>query len=74
MSTLSGSTDSPDVASELASGPGLKPVLTLTAVTAQGQPSDYRTFFTFSAPVMLPGVTLPAGFNPASLFVGRGVN
>lgn len=31
MSTLSGSTDSPDVASELASGPGLKPVLTLTA-------------------------------------------
>jgi amino acid transporter len=31
MSTLSGSTDSPDVASALASGPGLKPVLTLTA-------------------------------------------
>jgi LPXTG-motif cell wall-anchored protein len=36
-------------------------VLTLTAVTAQAQPSDYRTYFTFSAPVTLPGVTLPAG-------------
>ena len=36
-------------------------VLTLTAVTAQAQPSDYRTYFTFSAPVVLPGVTLPAG-------------
>ena len=36
-------------------------VLTLAAVTAQAQPSDYRTFFTFSAPVTLPGVTLPAG-------------
>ena len=35
--------------------------LTLAAVTAQAQPSDYRTFFTFSAPVTLPGVTLPAG-------------
>lgn len=36
-------------------------MLTLAAVTAQGQPSDYRTFFTFSGPVTLPGVTLPAG-------------
>jgi LPXTG-motif cell wall-anchored protein len=36
-------------------------LLTLAAGAAQGQPSDYRTFFTFSAPVMLPGVTLPAG-------------
>jgi LPXTG-motif cell wall-anchored protein len=35
--------------------------LTLTAVTAQAQPADYRTYFTFSAPVVLPGVTLPAG-------------
>ena len=35
--------------------------LTLAAVTVQAQPSDYRTFFTFSAPVTLPGVTLPAG-------------
>jgi hypothetical protein len=35
--------------------------LTLAAVTALAQPSDYRTFFTFSAPVTLPGVTLPAG-------------
>ncbi|HET9362367.1 MAG TPA: LPXTG cell wall anchor domain-containing protein [Vicinamibacterales bacterium] len=29
--------------------------------TAQAQPADYRTYFTFSAPVTLPGVTLPAG-------------
>jgi hypothetical protein len=29
--------------------------------TAQAQPADYRTYFTFSAPVQLPGVTLPAG-------------
>ena len=36
-------------------------MLTLAAVTAQAQPSDYRTFFTFSGPVTLPGVTLPAG-------------
>jgi hypothetical protein len=28
---------------------------------AQAQPADYRTYFTFSAPVTLPGVTLPAG-------------
>lgn len=35
--------------------------LALPAVTAQAQPADYRTFFTFSAPVTLPGVTLPAG-------------
>src|SRR5262245_28199507 len=45
----------------------LTTVLTLTLLTlsiagpAQAQPSDYRTFFTFSAPVTLPGVTLPAG-------------
>ena len=36
-------------------------MLALAAATAQGQPSDYRTFFTFSGPVTLPGVTLPAG-------------
>jgi hypothetical protein len=35
--------------------------LMLGASTAQAQPSDYRTYFTFSAPVTLPGVTLPAG-------------
>jgi LPXTG-motif cell wall-anchored protein len=29
--------------------------------TAHGQTADYRTYFTFSAPVQLPGVTLPAG-------------
>jgi hypothetical protein len=45
----------------------LTTVLTLALLTlsiggtAQAQPSDYRTYFTFSAPVTLPGVTLPAG-------------
>ena len=29
--------------------------------TARAQPSDYRTYFTFTTPVTLPGVTLPAG-------------
>jgi hypothetical protein len=32
-----------------------------TASTAQAQTFDYRTYFTFSTPVTLPGVTLPAG-------------
>jgi len=36
-------------------------ILALSIGTAQAQPSDYRTFFTFSGPVTLPGVTLPAG-------------
>jgi len=31
------------------------------SATAQGLVPDQRTFFTFSAPVQLPGVTLPAG-------------
>jgi len=31
------------------------------SAAAQGFVSDQRTFFTFSAPVQLPGVTLPAG-------------
>ncbi len=35
--------------------------ITLGASPAQAQPEDKRTFFTFSAPVALPGVTLPAG-------------
>jgi hypothetical protein len=41
--------------------------LTLAVLTlsiggrAEAQPADYRTHFTFSAPVTLPGVTLPAG-------------
>jgi hypothetical protein len=41
--------------------------LTLVVLTlsiggrAEAQPADYRTYFTFSAPVTLPGVTLPAG-------------
>ena len=29
--------------------------------TAHAQTSDYRTYFTFSTPVTLPGITLPAG-------------
>lgn len=33
----------------------------LTAATASAQPVDKRTLFTFSGPVALPGVTLPAG-------------
>ena len=37
-------------------------VLTLgIGSAAHAQPSDYRTYFTFSTPVTLPGVTLPAG-------------
>ena len=42
-------------------------LLTLTVLTlsiggrAEAQPADYRTYFTFSAPVTLPGMTLPAG-------------
>lgn len=44
--------------------------------TAQAQPADYRTYFTFSAPVTLPGVTLPAGrylFRLADETTGRRV-
>lgn len=36
-------------------------VLGATLVTAQGPPTDKNTIVTFSAPVSLPGVTLPAG-------------
>jgi hypothetical protein len=36
-------------------------MLTLGIGTAHAQPADYRTYFTFSAPVTLPGITLPAG-------------
>jgi len=37
-------------------------VLTLgIGSAAQAQPADNRTYFTFSSPVTLPGVTLPAG-------------
>lgn len=42
-------------------------LLTLALLTlsigsrAEAQPADYRTYFTFSAPVTLPGMTLPAG-------------
>src|SRR3954462_8065318 len=40
---------------------GLSLGVTLWASTAQAQPEDKRTFFTFSGPVALPGMTLPAG-------------
>jgi hypothetical protein len=33
----------------------------LAAAVAHAQPSDKRTYFTFSRPITLPGVTLPAG-------------
>jgi hypothetical protein len=36
-------------------------VTCLTAATALAQPFDKRTFFTFTGPVAIPGVTLPAG-------------
>src|SRR5687767_7983499 len=36
-------------------------VLAFTGTTAHAQTIDDRTFFTFSQPVTLPGVTLPAG-------------
>ena len=40
---------------------GLGMGVALFASAAQAQPEDKRTYFTFSAPVALPGVTLPAG-------------
>src|SRR5215831_10907782 len=40
---------------------GLSLGATLYASTALAQPEDKRTYFTFSAPIALPGVTLPAG-------------
>lgn len=40
---------------------GLSLGVTLWASTAQAQPEDKRTFFTFSGPIALPGMTLPAG-------------
>jgi hypothetical protein len=44
--------------------------------TVRAQTDDYRTYFTFSAPVTLPGVTLPAGrylFRLADPTTGRKV-
>ena len=35
--------------------------LALFTSAAQAQPEDKRTYFTFSGPIALPGVTLPAG-------------
>ena len=40
---------------------GLSLAATFYASTALAQPEDKKTYFTFSAPVELPGVTLPAG-------------
>ena len=40
---------------------GLSLGVTLFASIAQAQPEDKRTYFTFSAPIALPGTTLPAG-------------
>ena len=40
---------------------GLGLSATLFASAAQAQPEDKRTYFTFSGPIALPGVTLPAG-------------
>jgi hypothetical protein len=40
---------------------GLCVAVVLAAAVAHAQPSDKRTFFTFSRPITLPGVTLPAG-------------
>jgi hypothetical protein len=63
----------------------LRTLLTATALTGvmlglgaigHAQTSDYRTYFTFSAPVTLPGVTLPAGrylFRLADPTTGRKV-
>jgi hypothetical protein len=40
---------------------GLALGVTLFSSAAQAQPADKRTYFTFSGPIALPGVTLPAG-------------
>jgi hypothetical protein len=40
---------------------GIGAAAVLVAAVAHAQPSDKRTFFTFSRPITLPGVTLPAG-------------
>jgi hypothetical protein len=40
---------------------GLGVAAVLVAAVAHAQPSDKRTFFTFSRAITLPGVTLPAG-------------
>jgi len=40
---------------------GLAVAAVMVAAVAHAQPSDKRTYFTFSRPITLPGVTLPAG-------------
>jgi len=40
---------------------GVGAAAVLVAAVAHAQPSDKRTSFTFSRPITLPGVTLPAG-------------
>ena len=51
-------------------------MLAFTSTTTHAQTIDNRTFFTFSAPVTLPGVTLPAGkylFRNPDTLTGRRV-
>jgi hypothetical protein len=51
-------------------------VLAFTSTAAHAQPIDNRTLFTFSQPVTLPGVTLPAGqylFRNPDTITGRRV-
>ncbi len=42
-------------------GVGIGVALVASATLARAQTEDKRTYFTFSAPIALPGVTLPAG-------------
>ena len=51
-------------------------VLAFTGTTTHAQTIDHRTYFTFSGPVTLPGVTLPAGkylFRNPDTLTGRRV-
>jgi diguanylate cyclase (GGDEF)-like protein len=46
-------------------------LITVTAATALAQPADKPTYFTFSGPVAIPGVTLPAGKSLTGLLNAR---
>mgnify|MGYP003581419436 CR=1 FL=1 len=46
-------------------------VLALTSIPANAQTSDNRTYFTFSQPVTLPGITLPPGMYDQIVVVRR---
>ena len=55
---------------------GVAMLVVLTAAVAQGQTVDKRTYFTFSGPIEMPGVALPAGkymFHIADPETGRTV-